>query len=236
MFRGLKNQLKKKLFEKIGVSYNPHGVSFTLGKFLKNRTNISLIDVGAHQGNFTTGIDNLCGIDRGVLVELQPARAALLRQQFLPPRFQVVQAAMSDQAGELELEINNFDATTSILKTKRDLPELAALDVRAIAKITCPAVTLDMVFHAAGLSNVDLLKLDVQGAEHLVIRGGQDTLAKTTMVWTEISFKRLYEEACLYNEVFDLLTDAGFRLYDLETGFRTSQGELVQADALFIRA
>lgn len=235
MFRGLKNRLKEKLYNRIGVGFNPYGVPFTLGKYLKNRTNISLVDIGAHQGLFTTAIDRLCGVGRGVLVELQPARAARLRQEFLPPQFLVVQAAVSDRAGELEVEINTSDATTSILETKRDLPELAAIDVRVTAKLTCTAVTLDMVFQEAELSHVDLLKLDVQGAEHLVIRGGQDTLAKTTMVWTEISFKRLYEDACLYYEVFDLLSSAGFRLYDLETGFRSPEGELLQADALFIR-
>ena len=77
--------------------------------------------------------------------------------------------------------------------------------------------------------------MDVQGAEHLVIRGGRETLTRTKMVWTEISFKRLYEGACLHHEVVDLLSESGFKLYDLETGFRSPQGELLQADALFIR-
>jgi len=62
-----------------------------------------------------------------------------------------------------------------------------------------------------------------------------NVLTKTRMVWTEISFKQLYQGSCLYYEVFDLLTSAGFSLYDLETGFRSPQGELIQADALFIQ-
>jgi FkbM family methyltransferase len=235
MYSGLENRFKEKLYGRIGVSFNPHGVPFTLGKYLKDRTNITLIDIGAHQGIFTTAIDRLCGVHRGVLVEPQPARAAQLRLQFLPPRFQVVQTAVSAKAGELELEINSFDATTSILKTKRDLPELAAVDVRAVAKVACSVATLDSVFRGAGFSHVDLLKLDVQGAEHLVISGGKETLNQTTMVWTEISFKRLYEGACLYNEVFDLLETAGFSLFELEPGFRGPRGELVQADGLFIK-
>jgi FkbM family methyltransferase len=235
MIRRLKNRLKEKLYGRIGVSFNPHGVPFTLGKYLKDRPCISLLDIGANHGDFTKGIDNLCGISRGVLVEPQPAHAARLRGIFLPPRFQVVEAAVCDQAGELELEINSFDATTSILKTKRDLPELASLDVRVMSKVTCKTMTLDMITTQAGFAKIDLIKLDVQGAEHLVIRGGRETLAKTKMVWTEISFKRLYEGASLHHEIFDLLNQSGFSLYELEAGFRSPQGELVQADALFIR-
>jgi len=82
---------------------------------------------------------------------------------------------------------------------------------------------------------VDLLKLDVQGAEHMVLHGGQNTLSKTNMVWTEVSFKRLYEGACLHMEVYDLLARSGFALFELESGFRSASGELLQADALFIR-
>ncbi len=191
--------------------------------------------MGAHQGLFTKAVNRHCGIRRGVLVELQPSHAAQLRKQFLPPRYHVVEAAVYDRAGELEVEINQFDATTSVLNTMRDSPGLGALDVRVASKVSCQSVTLDAIFNETGLFHVDLLKLDVQGAEHLVIRGGGKTLANTAMIWTEISFKRLYKGSCLYNEVFDLLGDAGFKLYDLETGFRSPRGELLQADALFLR-
>jgi len=187
MFRELKNRVKEKLYDRVGISFNPYGVPFTLAKYLRDRSNISLIDIGAHQGSFTRAIDRLCGISRGVLVELQPAHAARLRDEFPPPRFKVVQAAVSDRAGELEVEINSFDATTSILKTKRNLPELAALDLRAMCKVTSPMVMLDTIFHEAKLCQVDLLKLDVQGAEHLVI--GAERPPLKTLRWYGLKFR-----------------------------------------------
>jgi hypothetical protein len=39
----------------------------------------------------------------------------------------------------------------------------------------------------------------------------------------------------MYNELIDLLQSAGFALFELEPGFRNASGELVQADALFMR-
>lgn len=235
MLRLLKNRIKERFFASIGVDYNPHGVPFELGKYLRPSCPISLIDVGAHEGAFTRALDRLCGVKSGVLVELQPARAANLRRDFLPPRFQVVECALSDVPGELAVDINSSDATTSILKTRRNLPELSALNVQVAAKITCRTLTLDTIFAQAGLGRLDLLKLDVQGAEHLVIKGGRTALSSTRMVWTEISFKRLYEGSSLYFEVFDLLQMEGFSLFEVAPSFRSSSGELVQADALFVK-
>ena len=235
MLRILKNGLKQTLYRQIGISFNPHGVPFALGKHLKDRSGLFVIDVGAHQGDFTRAVVRLCGVRRGILVEPQPQHARRLRMEFKEPDFEVVEAAISDRVGMLLLEINAFDATTSILKTRREMPELAALDVRPIAKVGCRTTTLDLVFEQTKLPHVDLLKLDVQGAEHLVLHGGQKTLARTNMVWTEISFKRLYEDACLHHEIYDLLAQKGFALFELESGFRSPSGELIQADALFIR-
>lgn len=235
MFIALKNLLKARLFERAGIPFNRYGVPFTLGRHLKPRSPISLVDVGAHQGEFTRSLEAMCGIERGVLIEPQPAKAARLREMFPISRFQVLEAALSDRSGEAELEINAFDATTSILKMRRNLPELAALDLSVAARTKCRTLTLDTALAEADFDQLDLLKLDVQGAEHLVLQGGTKALAKTKMIWTEVSFEQLYEGACLHDQVFDLLKAAGFALFELEPGFRSPTGKLVQADALFIR-
>jgi FkbM family methyltransferase len=235
MINSFANKITRHLYSKIGISYNSCGVPFSLGKHLRPASNIFIIDVGAHQGNFTRSIDRLCHIERGILVELQPERAEQLRHEFPSPRFQVVEAALSDHPGTLELEINVFDQTTSILSIRRELSDFACIDVARRQKLQCTASTLDTVAGESGWKHIDLLKLDVQGAEHLVIKGGEAALARTKMIWTEVSFKQLYDGACMYNELFELLQSAGFALFELEPGFRNASGELVQADALFMR-
>jgi FkbM family methyltransferase len=237
VLRNLKNRLKEILcFKCVGFNpYGRYGVPFALGKYLKHRSNIMLVDVGAHEGSFTRSIDNICSVSRGILIEPQPARASELRTDFPAPRFAVVEAAICDRSGQLELEINNFDATTSILKTKRSLPELSALDVMTRTKVTCRTMTLDTVFNELRVLETDLLKLDVQGAEHLVVRGATQALARTSMVWTEVSFVSLYDGACLFHELHAELYALGFRLAEIESGFRGPDGELLQADALFLK-
>jgi len=143
--------------------------------------------------------------------------------------------AASDRIGTGDLEINHFDATSSILPIRRTPPQLRALDVRRRAMVACPTTTLDGVLETEGAEDVDLIKLDVQGAEHLVISGGHATLRRTQLVWIEVSFVRLYDGASLFHEVHDLMGQRGFRLLELEDSFRSPDGELLQADALFAR-
>ena len=91
--------------------------------------------------------------------------------------------------------------------------------------------TLDNI--TADLPIIDLVKIDVQGAEHLVLAGAVETLAKSALIWTEVSFKPLYEGSCVFEEIYKTLDMAGFRMVSLDPGFRSADGELVQADALF---
>ena len=96
-------------------------------------------------------------------------------------------------------------------------------------------ITLDDLFGMFDISSADLLKIDVQGAEHLVIRGGQNALRKTERVWTEVSFKPLYESSSTFTDVYHALYELGFSLMEISHGFRGPDGELLQADALFVR-
>jgi hypothetical protein len=87
----------------------------------------------------------------------------------------------------------------------------------------------------ADLFSADLLKIDVQGAEHLVIRGGKNALSKTKLVWTEVSFKPLYESSSTFIDLYHALYELGFKLMEISPGFQGPYGELLQADTLFER-
>ena len=235
MIRATKNWLKSRLYERIGVSFNPFGVPFSLAKHLQNGRPVFLIDVGAHGGGFTRSIDRFCGVKRGLLVEAQPDRASALASLFRTDRFEVKNCAVCDRAGEIELEINEFDVTTSMLRTRREMPELGGVNVQLKTKVRCKTARLDDLVSTETFPRIDLLKLDVQGAEHLVIKGAPESLRRTNMVWTEVSFVRLYEDSSLFHEIHALLREKGFALVEFEQGFRSPTGEVLQADALFIR-
>lgn len=81
-----------------------------------------------------------------------------------------------------------------------------------------------------------LLKLDVQGAELRVLRGGQSALQRIDFVYTEVSFEPLYASQVMAAEINRYLLTAGFDLTSLGSTQRSStERRILQADLLYTR-
>jgi FkbM family methyltransferase len=169
------------------------------------------------------------------LIEPIPSKAALLRKEFLPPQHEVLECVVAQEAGTLTLELNEALATSSVLRINREAPELTQVHLGTPRYLDREARTLDDIAAASRLEWIDLLKLDVQGFEDRILRGGRQALARTALIWTEVSFVPLYENSCAFPDLHQFLREAGFSLIDLEEAFRAPDGELLQADALYRR-
>ncbi len=120
------------------------------------------------------------------------------------------------------------------------LPELTtfARDVRAL-----PMTTLDATVHA-GLAGAApsapaplLMKIDVQGFELEVLRGGSKTLARTGLLILETSLLPYNEGAPLVAEVIAYMSAAGFMVYDFcGQCRRDTDHTLFQTDVVFVPA
>jgi FkbM family methyltransferase len=84
-----------------------------------------------------------------------------------------------------------------------------------------------------GLDMIDILKLDVQGAELEVLRGAGDLLARIRYIIAEVAFQPMYEGGCLFPEVMAFLHERGKFLRALANEARDENGHQIQADALF---
>lgn len=97
-----------------------------------------------------------------------------------------------------------------------------------------PIVPLDVLVARENLRLPDLIKLDVQGYELEVLRGGENCLRHARAVLCEVSFKTFYGGQPLFQDVMAYLHQRGFALHALGEG--TALGApLVQSDALFLR-
>lgn len=96
--------------------------------------------------------------------------------------------------------------------------------------------------------DVDYLKLDVQGAELLILRHAGDRLREACVIHVEVEFLRLYREQPLFSDVDMFLRRHGFTLHKfahtvsrmiapLQFSGNPYQGlsQIVWADAVFIR-
>jgi hypothetical protein len=83
---------------------------------------------------------------------------------------------------------------------------------------------------------VDFLKLDVQGYELEVLRGGTACLQAATGVLMEVSFLPINAGCPLVAEVVSFMDKRAFRLIDFCSQTRRTDGVLWQSDLLFLRA
>jgi FkbM family methyltransferase len=196
----------------------------------------SVIDAGANRGSFTDAFLQLHRPERLVLVEAIPELAEKLRARYAgKPGIAVVSAALSDRNGEAQFEINRSEASSSLLPIDPRNSAWFSRDLRVARKVQVPTMTLPALMEEQGLQTVDLLKLDLQGAERLVLTGGEAVLDRVRVIYTEVFFEQLYAGAWLFWEMNEFLAGRGFKLCGLSNIVHASDGDLVQANATFRR-
>jgi FkbM family methyltransferase len=88
-------------------------------------------------------------------------------------------------------------------------------DMREVGQEQVPMRTMDGWATEAGVDRADVLKLDVQGAELLVLRGGAELLRTVRLVELEVVFNPLYTGQALFGDVDAFLRGHGFELWRL---------------------
>jgi FkbM family methyltransferase len=241
MLRSIKNRLsvkiKKLVMQHYLIPFSETGLNEGLVRYLATNSPINLIDVGASSGEFTNTVQKYCGIRHALLIEPQPRRASELARRFSDDRFIIKQCAVSNVIGTANMDILAFDYASSLLPIKRAYFGLEKIiDTNIKEQITVEINRIDDLVATLpwGSERIDLLKIDVQGGELSALNGAVNTLERTDMVWTEISFRPIYEGSALFSDIHSFFTEAGFILLWLAQGFRGESGELLQGDALFL--
>ena len=105
-------------------------------------------------------------------------------------KFKTFNLALGEQNGELEFWENEYSPSSSFLSLadshKNNFEE--AVESK---KVKVLVDSLDQVFVAKNLEQPLMIKIDVQGFEDKVIRGGLTLLQKAAMIICELSFVEL---------------------------------------------
>jgi FkbM family methyltransferase len=194
-----------------------------------------IVDIGANRGDF---FNECCDIFnqtkiKGILVEPIPECFDILIEKFSRNHnVRIYNNAVSDNNGIVEFFINKFDETSSLLKIKEEMKELSFVNTKLNRVINIETLKLDDILKN-NTEIIDLLKIDVQGTEHKVLNGAVNSSKFIKYIWTEVSFKALYEGSSTFQEVYDKLLSLGFILLEITEGHRAPNNELLQANCLF---
>jgi FkbM family methyltransferase len=211
----LGNDLSRQLF--IGGRFEPNELTLVARTL---RPGSVMIDAGANEGLFTLVAASRVGASGAVLAFEPSAREfARLSDNCRLNRFDHVRlfpAALSDQNGTAELSI--AEAEHGGQNQLAELPE----KVRLEASIEVQTVRLDDAPGVAALPRLDLVKIDVEGAELAVLRGGEAAIRKhRPLILFECSDDLLAKQGGSRAELLALLESWGYRIY----GFSAATGE-----------
>ena len=196
----------------------------------------TVIDVGSFTGGFAFAMRQM--LPEAQIYSFEPLADSyekLVRNLERYGNFQAFHTALGSSRGELTFWRNDFMASSSALAMS-DLHRQSFPETARAAAVQVPVTSLDDCLGQMQLAGKILLKLDVQGYELEVLRGGMRTLGRVDYILSEVSFQSLYEGQPLFGEVYEFLKSAGFAFAgDLETLASPTDGMILQADALFTR-
>jgi FkbM family methyltransferase len=195
-----------------------------LAKFLQSRgvdfgTFCTVFDIGSRDGLQSLELANLFPQAEVVAVECNPATLEQCRlNASLNPRVKLVDKAVNSYTGRCPFFPTDPSRTitswadgnpgaSSLFIATGDYP--AEKYVQNEVEIDC--IRLDHLCEELKIDAVDLIWMDLQGAELLALQSAGALLDKARYIYTEVSHRPLYKGQCLFDDVDAFLTARGFR-------------------------
>lgn len=198
-----------------------------------------IFDVGAHKGETSKVLRK--AFPRAVIHSFEPfpdSYAALKENLKDDPKIKTFNYGLSNQNNQATFHANAGPYTNSLLKTDKLAKVVWESDItETVQEVTCDFKTLDAHMESHSIPKLHVLKLDVQGAEHLVLEGARDSIAKgkIEMIYTEIILQPTYEQQLRFDQFLEKMFSHGFSLHNIYNLNHTKKGLLRQIDALFTR-
>lgn len=231
----LKKIWKRKQLKKRGIAYSRYKLFDK--KWLLDSNIQTVLDVGANIGEFTC-----------IYNELFPS-AEIHAFEPLPNCFTKLKKRAENMRnvnlynialGSKEEKLNIHESTWHPASSFREMGHLHKQNYPHSSESTDLIVDirrLDDVVKDSDLKNNILIKMDVQGFEDEVIKGGENIFKKAKVIVVESSFQKLYENEPMFKGIYSLLQPLGFDFVgSLKQSINKEDGSFLQGDCIFLNS
>lgn len=214
----------------------PHDFyAYNLPWLIKRKFNI-ILDIGAARGTHTLLFHRLFPAARIIAFEPLPASfSELMRRTQAHHNIKCQQCALSDEEGLKDFHIGGprYADASSLLPVGKAQLELwpgSGSDQCLKVQTHC----LDSLLEVNRSDRI-FVKMDVQGGELMVIKGGIKVFAAADVVVVEASMRSLYAGSPTFHELYEKLISLGFEYAGiLEQSLSPDRsGEVIQNNVIF---
>ncbi len=196
----------------------------------------TVLDIGSNVGRFAITARKL--FPDAHIYAFEPLADCLAKARALmhgDPKFTPICLALGLEPGEATFHRNAASPSSSLLKvTQAHTAAFPGTDQTRELRVTVD--TLDRIARTLTLDEPMIVKIDVQGFESQVLKGGEATIRRASVLLVETSFEVLYDGQTLFDGIHGLLEGWGFEFKgNLDQAYSPEDGRLLQADSLFVK-
>jgi len=217
-------------------SYKTLRVLLVIVKLLLNKRVRVVFEFGSRYGEDTVVFASSFPFATVFGFECNPNTLAILKQNVKPyNNIKITEAAVGDKIGKVKFYPINAEKT---ITTWEDGNQGASSLFKASGKyeietyiqdeIEVDMLTLEYVMDQNKIESVDVLWMDIQGAEMLALKGLGRRIKDVRIIHTEVEFIEIYENQPLFKDVHEFLLKNDFIFYK----FNHKGG--ASGDAIFI--
>jgi FkbM family methyltransferase len=156
----------------------------------------TIFDVGAHTGETVAKYKPL--FPRSTIYSFEPFPESFekLRKRFVSDSsVKPIPIAISDKAGIREFYVNQLSEANSLLPRPTSGRRYYPMNAQTITKIEVPVTTIDGFCKEQSISEIHILKMDIQGGELMALQGATEYLSRglIALIYTELLFVPHYE-------------------------------------------
>ena len=211
---------------------------FTQKKILSNIKKIfnnnidTVLDVGAHEGEFALSLNKSFNIKK--IISFEPNKKIfikLIKQTKKRFNIEIVNFGVGENNERKKLNINTESSSSSIneLRTESNYYKKKFFLTNFFRgnvieeKITIDVIKLDDYINKNKIENIDLLKIDTEGFEFSVLKGTDKNLKYIRAIYFEHHFDNLIIKNYNLSDIHDYLIANGFKKYfKIKMKFRKS--------------
>ncbi|HSW36366.1 MAG TPA: FkbM family methyltransferase [Candidatus Limnocylindrales bacterium] len=196
----------------------------------------TVIDVGANEGQFAKMISNIFPKAHIYCFEPIPVAYAKLNK-WAEQRggVTIFNVALGESEGEADMLIHPAHSPSSSLLETTEICETIYPFTKQQVKTKVKLTTLDKALfqHVNSLAPDILVKLDVQGYEDRVIKGGEETFKTAKACILEVCLDQLYENQATFKDILSLLYKLGYQYSGNLDQAYADDGHTIFIDAVF---